>query len=186
MNRTILLDVDDVLLNCSVSVHKTAEEFFGHPLPSPETWTTDIDFQTCMKLSTRQWQDFEAYLREKDNLATTFEWFQGAHAFTERLAAFGEVVFCTAPWVGLKHWYEARREALQLYLGRRGYSLVMTDQKHLVQGDILIDDRWRNIERTPNRGILWAQPANIGDREKVELVAHNYTQALTMVAKWGK
>jgi len=185
MNRTILLDVDDVLLNCSAEVHKTAEEFFQASLPSPETWETE-SFADAMKLSKTQWRDFEAYLREKDDLATRFVWYQNALAFTERLASFGEVVFCTAPWVGLKHWYETRREALAPFLGRRGYQLVMTNQKHLVKGDILIDDLWKNIERTPERGILFAKPHNKKDQDQAERVAHDYTETLTMVAKWAK
>jgi hypothetical protein len=182
----ILLDVDDVLLNCSEEVHATAQEFFQTDLLEPAFWTTDVDFPTCMGLTVRQWRDFEAYLRKCDDLATRFKWMPEAFAFTERISTFGDVCFCTAPWVGLKHWYEARRTALEHFLGRRNYHLVMTSSKHLVKGDILIDDRWKNLERTPERGILFAQPANTSDRKKAEHVVYDYTEALTKVAKWQK
>jgi 5'(3')-deoxyribonucleotidase len=95
----------------------------------------------------------------------------GAYDAYIAIEAMGhEIVFVTSPWDSCHGWNVARRLWLEEHFGITKDQLVITHAKHLVRGDILIDDReshitdWNRIHGTG--GILFAAPYNKTNEHK--------------------
>jgi 5'(3')-deoxyribonucleotidase len=78
-----------------------------------------------------------------------------------------EVVFVTSPHSAIPTWAHERERWLNLRFP--GTPVVHTHHKHLISGDVLIDDRTENVAGwlrawPGGKGILWAQPYNAGQR----------------------
>jgi len=178
--KTILLDVDGVLADCNKAVYQAARKMFNRKIPHYSTWDK-YAFEDSMKLTRSEKEYFYKTLARKNNVGYQINFYPGAQAFIEHLGFGNQVVFCTAPWRGLEHWCEARYSLLEHYLGRRNYSVVFTHDKHLVQGDWLVDDKWENIEKNLERGVLFAQPWNTSAHKAANFVAKDYTEVLKIV-----
>ncbi len=59
----------------------------------------------------------------------------------EHLRARGEVYFVTAPWWPCREWADVRAGWLREHFGATHKEIVVTEAKHLIAGDILLDDR---------------------------------------------
>lgn len=180
--KTILLDVDDVLVDCAETVYRQAKKWFAKKLPPPKDWKT-FAFHEAMGLTKSEGEFLYARLKKRDNIGYQINWFPQAQSFVEHLGFQNKVVFCTAPWWGLEHWCEARYRLLEPYLGRRNFSLVLTDDKSQVKGDWLIDDKYENISGDLDRGILFEKPWNAKARKSVLYSAANYADVLKIVEK---
>lgn len=177
---TILLDVDGVLADCNKAVYQAARRMFNRKLPHYSTWDK-YAFEDSMKLTRSEKEYFYKTLARKDNVGNQINFYSGAQSFIEHLGFGHEVVFVTAPWRGLDHWVEARYALLDHYLGRRKFSIVLTHDKHLIRGDWLIDDKWENIEKNLDRGILFEQPWNTAARTSANYTAKDYAEVLKIV-----
>jgi 5'(3')-deoxyribonucleotidase len=177
---TILLDVDGVIADCNQAVWRAARKMFNRKLSHYSTWDK-YAFEESMKLTRSEKEYFYKTLARRDNVGYQIGFYPGAQAFIEHLGFGHEVVFCTAPWRGLDHWVEARYNLLNHYLGRRKFSIVFTHDKHLIKGDWLIDDKWENIEKNLDRGILFEQPWNTAARTSANYTAADYVEILKFV-----
>lgn len=172
---TVLLDVDDVLADCSQVVHKFAESLFDRILPGPETWYS-YEFAEGMGLS-----DVEKDLFEAVCLKASFPWdidlYHGAEEFVKDLQDAGlDICFVTKPWAGLNCWVPAR-EAL---LGSRfpGVDVVYTGAKERVKGDLLLDDSPHNLRKNADRAVAYHRAWN----KSVSVPrAHDYKEARAIV-----
>jgi len=155
--KTILLDCDGVILNLAGTLHTFVQRLLSRKVPPPESWKC-YDFREAMELTRSQ-----------------------AQSFIEHLGFENKVVFTTAPWRGLEHWVEARYSVLDHFLNRRNYRIAFTHDKDLIQGDWLIDDKWENMEKTPERGVLFTRPWNMKYQNFAAFIAGNYTDVLAIV-----
>ena len=74
----------------------------------------------------------------------------------EAMRSFAEVVACTAPLEGhIQGKYKWRRRHF-----KKG-SIVITHDKSLIRGDILVDDAIHNITAFPGSTIIYTQPWNM-------------------------
>lgn len=179
----ILLDVDGVIADCDTQVWKAAKRLFKRKFPPPASWR-HYEFPQALGLSRNEGQFFMKQLEKEDRLGWSIGFYNGAQSFTEHLSMEGhEVVFCTAPWRGMCHWVEARYGLLEHFLGRQRYSIVFTHDKHLVDGDWLIDDKWENLAKTPERGILFAHLRNEQHHQYANHVVRNYADILKVIKK---
>lgn len=157
MMKTVLLDVDEVLVDCCTPVHKRAQRYFNRELPNPNVAET-CEFTEALGLTAQDWKDFEWDLRRENILGYLVDWYPGAEDFVHELTKFCKVHFVTAHWKGLPCWVPAR-DAL---LGRAFPDLPVTytHHKELVSGDFLLDDRPKNIIANKNRAIVWDRTWN--------------------------
>lgn len=177
---TILVDVDGVIADIATPVYKLARKLTGRKLPKPETWNT-YDFADALKLTRNEREYFAREVRRQNNLGWRVEFLPNAHNFLEHLAMGHEVVFVTAPWIGLEHWVEARMSLLETYLGRKKFSIVFTKDKHLVKGDWLIDDHYENIAKNHERGIMLKRPWNERFCAQAQWVAEDYKAIVEII-----
>jgi 5'(3')-deoxyribonucleotidase len=178
--KTILLDCDGVILDLAGTLHKFVNKMLGRKVPPPESWKC-YEFKDAMELTRSEWEFVSKMLTRKDRIGYQIPFYSSAQSFIEHLGFDNRVVFTTAPWRGLDHWVEARYSVLDHFLGRRNYSIVLTHEKDLISGDWLIDDKWENMEKTPERGILFARPWNVKFNNFAAFVAGNYTDVLAIL-----
>lgn len=83
----------------------------------------------------------------------------------ERLERKHEVFFATSPWISCSTWEKTRRVWVAEYFRIPAYRIVFANDKGLLGGDVLIDDRPQNLEnwREYNRegmAFLYSMPHN--------------------------
>jgi len=178
--KTILLDCDGVILNLAGTLHRTVQKLLSRRVPPPESWKS-YEFKDAMELTRSEWEFATKTLVRRNKLGHLIQYYPQAQSFIEHLGFEHRVVFTTAPWRGLEHWVEARYSLLDHFLNRRNYRIVFTHDKDLIQGDWLIDDKWENMEKTPERGILYLQPWNMKFENFAAFVARNYQDVLAIV-----
>ncbi len=175
---TILLDIDDVLADCSPVVHKFTEQLFDRELPGPEHWAS-YEFAEGMGLSGTESEMFEEVCKR-----ASFPWHiglnHGAKEFVEDLIdARFDVCFVTKPWAGLVCWVPAREKLLADNFP--GIDVVYTGAKERVQGDILMDDSPHNIRKNLARAIIFDKPWNHGIHGAPRV--HSYSEAFDAMKK---
>lgn len=167
MKRTkYLVDVDGV---CA--------DFIGHLLTATGSKLTREDIT--------EWDCFSALEREcrdrafNEILVDPMFWrtippFPQSQREVELLRHRGDVVFCTSPWAShtegwmCKGWGWARNQWLREHFGCGLNDLVITYAKYHVNGDVLVDDRYKNValfkEHNPDsRAILLRNQHNRND-----------------------
>lgn len=178
--KTVLVDLDGVVLNLAAEVHRFAQRRLSRSLPPPESWRP-YNFSEAMGLSRSNWEFLQDSMRRSNKLGYLRQFYPQAQAFIEHLAGSHRVVFVTTPWRGLPHWVESTYSLLDHYLNRRNFSIVFTADKHLVAGDWLVDDKWENLEKTPDRGILFSRPWNEKFENQAHYVADGFADVLGIV-----
>jgi len=178
--KTILLDCDGVILNLAGTLHTFVQRLLSRKVPPPESWKC-YDFREAMELTRSEWEFVTKTLVRKNKLGHLIPYYPQAQSFIEHLGFENKVVFTTAPWRGLEHWVEARYSVLDHFLNRRNYRIAFTHDKDLIQGDWLIDDKWENMEKTPERGVLFTRPWNMKYQNFAAFIAGNYTDVLAIV-----
>ena len=159
----ILLDVDGVVADLNSAFLDAVHDITGRRY-QPED-VTDWEFTRCLDLLPHE-EDLAWGLYAKE-YQRDLQPLPGAQDAVARLEALGEVVFVTAPSSKVKDWVWHRERWIGGHFGP--IPSVHTHFKHLVAGDVFIDDKWENIRdwsKANPRGlaILWSTPANAGQR----------------------
>ena len=89
----------------------------------------------------------------------------GAANFLMQLRGLGEVYAATAPMSASKYWLQERAEWLIRELDFDMKHIISADAKHLIRGDMLLDDKVENvcswaIENRASQAVLWTAPYN--------------------------
>lgn len=96
----------------------------------------------------------------------------GAKEAVAKLSEIGEVFVVTSPWDSSPTWMHERLHWVAKHfpeVGRR--RVIQTAQKHLIRGDVFVDDKLEHIEQWSNawpesRAILFDMHHNRGDSAK--------------------
>lgn len=137
--KTIILDVDGVLL-----------DFVGAVSPMG-------DQSLLAYVELEQWADPWESARARINdpgFGLTLKPYRGAFGFYQSLRDFGKVIVATSPWEESETWDYDRREALLYHFGIHPNDVVFihTSQKHLLRGDLVIDDHAEVCASFESRG----------------------------------
>lgn len=153
--KTLLLDCDGVVLNCSAAVHSFAQTLLGRTLPDPDDWIA-WEHADALGLTPAESALFHAEI-VRSNVAQQIDFYPGAEEAVRELADVFDLVFVTAHWKGYPDWVPARDRILS----RFNRPIVYTHDKQRVVGDILCDDKAATIEHGgPWEGILFSRPHN--------------------------
>lgn len=160
----ILIDVDGVLADFSGHYLDTL-----HRLTGVRAYAAQIDrwhIHEC------EWFPASAKRAIEDEIVKPgwcgrIPMFPYAPALVSALREIGTLYAVTSPWVSSPHWMHERTEWLHYKLGIRARHVVHAQVKHIIAGDILIDDKPAHVEEWSQsnqrgRGILFTAPHNRG------------------------
>ena len=158
----ILLDCDGVLGDFTGTLLMQLNEKLG----------TDYTRDRVRQFDMRTWLDDDAFATAQDILnapgfARSLDPIEGAIASVLTLRAFGhEVYVVTSPFVTNPTWEHDRRRWLDVAFGIDEDHIISTTAKHLVAGDVFVDDRPKHVRRwSAERGkpaFLFRQEHNCG------------------------
>lgn len=80
---------------------------------------------------------------------------EGAQDGIERLKSEHEVVWVTSSYDSCPSWLHIRKQWLKKNFGAKSDEIVITSNKSLVAGDILVDDKPENIKRWQQHGVCY-------------------------------
>lgn len=164
--RTFLIDCDGVLADFVGSVLEQAHE------RSSLRWTRedlkDWDIFQFLKdpLKPHLVNDIRKAI-DRRGFCSNIKPLPGARAAVESLRAEFNVVCVTAPWKESRTWCHERYNWLDDHFGFRHDEVIMTSDKTLIGGHILLDDKLENLTdwTSYNLGrvaLLWTTPHNLG------------------------
>lgn len=184
----ILCDVDGVLADFEGHIRAHAKL---------ETPTTEMDFRLT---HTKEELARVKVCADSEKFCYTMPSFQGSLRFVRRLERMGELYAVTAPWVSSKYWMHERF----VWLAAGGFNsqrIIMcpSASKHLVRGDIMIEDTPRNLFTWLNanptgHGLLYDLPWNregtktfdqVGPHPRMTRVL-DYDEALDAIEEYDK
>lgn len=154
--KRLLLDCDGVIADCSTPVHRFAQDLLKRELPHPETWTS-WDHAEAMGLAFHEARKFHEHILTSD-VCWDIALFPGADETIYKLMENFELVFVTSHWRRYPDWVPARERLLSDF----NCPIVFTHDKHLVHGDLLVDDHPKNLLRTLAKPILFDATHNRG------------------------
>ncbi len=163
----ILTDVDGVLCQFVPAYLSIV----NHVLKRTHTEddVTEWAIERSLGLTEEETATVESYIRAR-GFASQLQPYPGAQDAVMRLRAAGHsVYFVTTPFRGSRgqhlSWVDDREHWLIDHFGAVPGDIVHTSAKHLVSGDVFIDDRLENViswqaANPDGMGLLWYQPYN--------------------------
>mgnify|MGYP001576197444 CR=1 FL=1 len=160
----ILLDVDGVLADFITANLRTLHAFGAGPFAHDDVTAWSIE--DSLGLTSSQRARMKARWSEP-GFCASIPPYEGAQAGVEALRAIGEVYAVTAPMWSGPTWQHERTEWLVKHFDFRREDVVSTAAKHLVRGDVLVEDKPEALHRWSSSwpdglGVLWHQPYNAG------------------------
>ena len=176
MSKIFLFDVDGVAANLTgYLIDKLAHQFKRKELPGPD----DIkNHDTLFKRGSTPFTEEQllaAYkLLASKKFAQNMLLIDGAQEGIKKVRKSGSSVFwITSPWVSSQTWDHDRRVWLEKNFHSKHQDVGFFYQKHLVRGDVFIDDKPSNVANwaaaNPHgRALLFDQPWNKKDGGALE------------------
>jgi len=154
-----LLDVDGVLADFHGGVLKLIKELFGYRL-------TIEDFKNWDYTSALESEQQKETLRKeitRPGFLASLEPYPGAEEAVAKLQRLGEVICVTSPNHAVPTWIPERYWWLEYLFKIPPKEVILTGKKHLIDGDIMVDDHPDNVHswkcRHPRKkGLLWDRP----------------------------
>lgn len=82
-----------------------------------------------------------------------------------------EVFFVSTPWISCDTWERERRSWLAMHFGADYKQLVPVHHKHIIQGDVFVDDRPDKVKKWMQANpygstFIYSQPYNAKERQR--------------------
>lgn len=161
--KIILLDCDGVVVNFIQGVFDELTKL-GGPQMSPEEIIKFNFFDLIPEVFRAQ---VLAAVGSKD-FCLNLQPYPGVAEFVEELKQLGQIYITTSPYPS-DNWHAERVKWIERELLISKKNVIFTDNKSLVRGDFMIDDRYEyvmdwSIKNPSGRGILLDQPWNQNER----------------------
>ena len=160
----VLLDVDGVVADFVGPTLAEVSKITGRRYTPDDV--TGWDLRAALGLEASEWDRVTKRIRSL-GFCLTQPTYPGACDAVRRLRERAEVYFVTTPWRGAVTWAYDRDRWLEQKFGEViGRRVVHTGHKHLIRGDLLIDDKPENCERWaaandwPSCALLFTRPWN--------------------------
>lgn len=164
MTPVVLLDCDGVLSDFCGGFLKLVNAHFGTAVVPDDVWTYDIG--EALGWSPARTEEAYSLITASPDFAARLDVLPGAVDGVRRLAEAAEVFVVTSPWHTQPTWHHDRTNWLHRNFGIPASHIVHASAKHLVAGDVLIDDKtttcatWR--KRWPRSvAVRWETPHNL-------------------------
>ena len=161
----VLLDVDGVLADFVGSVLPIASKLLGRDVSRYEI--TSYSLEESLGMTPEQVRAMCCEIDLASSWCRNLAPCPGAIEGYAELASIADVYIVTSPWNSRPTWTYEREAWLRHYFGITPRQVIHTSAKHLVRGDVLIDDKTSTLEAWSNEHcglpIQWATPHNRRD-----------------------
>jgi 5'(3')-deoxyribonucleotidase len=180
MKPRVLVDVDGVLADFLTPALKIIERLTGRAYRPEEILRWDL-FETIGK----EWEQPFLALCNEPGFAASCPVLPGAQEGLRALQEVATVYIVTSPLNHNPTWTHERELWLHDHFGIHHKQIVHTSAKYLCLGDVIIDDRPKNItdweaEHPDGLGLLWDAPWNRLD--DVRFRARSWEEVVTRIA----
>lgn len=138
----ILLDVDNTIADFTGAVCREASDIAGREINPLEV--TGWHLPTSFGFSQKEAKALYSRISKK-GFCLNIEPLAGAVQAVQKLKQLGEVVFVTSPWDSSPYWMHERNQWLQNFHDAEPSAIIYTHKKHLIYGEVIIDDRPLNV-----------------------------------------
>jgi len=186
MKPRVLLDVDGVLADFVGGYLALLAEHTGI-VATPEQITA-FDIGASLGLTREQSARMKRAIGDAEHFARKLAVYPGAQEGVAALHKVAEVYIVTSPWNSNRTWTYDREQWLAEHFGIP-HARVVHSAKHLVRGDVLIDDKtetlraW-SVEHEFGKPIQWVTPHNQRD-EWDGWATNDWTKLCAMVEHWA-
>lgn len=161
MRKTLLLDCDGVTADFALHTFN-ALPGLGVPPVTWEHFTRAWDIIEAV--GTQHQEAIEAYWAAQ-GWCESIPLYAGAQEGVAALQEVADVYFVTTQMTHAPYWMWERMQWLKKHFAVDDRHVVFTLSKHLVLGDMLIDDKPSNVaswckSHPTKQGVLWDQPFN--------------------------
>jgi len=166
MKPRVLLDCDGILSDFVGGYLRLLEQHTG--LVRTRDEVTAFDIGASLGLTPEQSSRMKRAIGEHEHFARSLAVYPGAVAGVAELQRIADVYIVTSPWNSNPTWTHDREQWLVEHFGIPPSRVVHTSAKHLVRGDMLVDDKTSTLvewEREHPTGIpiQWMTPHNEAD-----------------------
>ena len=194
MKPIVLLDVDGVICNFTKLYLRCAKRVGVLPPDFDEEWHPDSwNIGDALNLTVDGRTAVWKLLAKSGAASDGIEAYEGAVAGVKEIMLLGvDVYFPTASFEASPTWEYDRRAWFREHFSKEvADRLIFTQHKHVVHGDVLVDDKLENIlswQQTQKRGrklggILWPHTYNINPPVDVFRAEHRDWSWLHSVVK---
>lgn len=166
--KRVLLDVDGVLADFVGPALSLVEEATGRKYTREDV--TAFDFAASLGLSLAEAALVKKAISYRANWWSTLPVIDGAIDGVERLRSVSDVYVLTSPWNSCPTWLHEREGWLKKHFGIPHSHILVGSAKHLVAGDMLVDDKtetlreWSRLHgHLGGRAVQWQTPHNRAD-----------------------
>ncbi len=163
----VLVDVDGVMADFNKAAIATANQLFGtaYEAKNVNEWSV----ARYMKL-TKEQEDAFYFELHKPGWASSLEPYPGAKEGIRELREHADVHIVTSP-VFSATWCGDRWQWLKGHFEIPSRDVTHTHQKHLVSGEVIVDDKPSNVRRWATEhpegaAFLWLQKYNMHETDK--------------------
>lgn len=165
--KRVLVDVDGVLADFVTSTLEELIEIGGPRMAYEDIKTWDMF--SCIP---HAFHEGLLTAWRRPGFCAGLDLYPGVVEAIDSIRDVAEVVFVTAPMPDAPHWMWERNWWLKRHFGATERDVVFAVSKHLVVGDVLVDDKTSNVvswtkHHPQGLGVLWTQPYNrhdVGER----------------------
>lgn len=166
MRPRVLLDVDGVLAQFTRAFLGAVRAELGHDYDVDAVTTYSLI--DCLGLSKAEFDRCAAHVNEP-GFARTLDVYPGAVEGVAALHRVADVYIVTSPWNSNPTWTYDREAWLAEHFGIPHSRVVHTSAKHLVRGDVLVDDKTSTLvewqaEHPTGIAVQWVTPHNARDQ----------------------
>jgi 5'(3')-deoxyribonucleotidase len=158
----ILLDVDGVLADFVSSYLELVYQETGNRHTHEQV--TQFDMKRALGLTDIDAAHVAAQI-QREGFCSAIEPLPGAVDAVRRLQAISDVYIITSPWNSCPTWTHEREKWLANHFAIPHAHVLHGSAKHLVVGDVLVDDRWDTCvkwrdEHPSKTVVMWESPWN--------------------------
>lgn len=165
MKPVILLDIDGVCADFITPVLEAVYEITGIAYDVSDV--TGWDIAKSLNLSVQDAGFLDDRISER-YFCSHLQLYPGALEGVQELRKFADVYAVTSPFDS-EHWMREREVWLQQNLDFSRENIIFTSAKHLVNGNVLIDDKtstvikWETANTYKSTGFVFSRPWNSPD-----------------------
>jgi 5'(3')-deoxyribonucleotidase len=158
-----LLDVDGVLADFIGGALQIVNDLFGTAHVREDV--TQFDIAASLGLTAEQGAVMKRAIGAMPRFAGALRVLDGAVEAVRQLHQIAEIYIVTSPWNSNPTWCHDREAWLDRHFGILHARVIHTSAKHLVAGDILVDDKTSTLEQWRAAhpigiAVQWATPHN--------------------------